>query len=506
MALRTVFVSLLLNLQHTSAYIKPTVIDTDVAIIGGGASGTYAAVRLREDFNTSVVVIEPRAHLGGHTSTYVVPEANTTLDYGVQSYLPYGPAIDFFARFGIGHQPFAAKRLIGVNVNVENGERLDDYSPPNINDTNEAFQRWIKIVSQYETLLEPDYWNFPQPSDIPADFLVPFEEFAKTNQLEAAIPRILTISGVGYGGVRNLLTFDIIQAFGASLTQGMLQSHAHLRWKTHRSTYNSSYIYANSTTVDMLDGTFFRPEGYNGLVYERALELLRSDVLLSSTVLEAKRTSTDIELSVEQGDTRYLIKARRVLYTAPPSLRNLAAFQADEKEVAVFSTMKEDAEFVGVIHAPGIPENFSITYLPSTTVPSNQLALKDWPYSLRLDSTGPSGLNLFRVIFGANYTLTSTEFEELVKKSVQDVQATGVVAGTCEVEFMALSDHTRPLWKQSAEQLKAGFVQDLYALQGYRNMWYTGYAWCTPYSSTVWACVDRLLPKILADLDADSTA
>jgi hypothetical protein len=168
--------------------------------------------------------------------------------------------------------------------------------------------------------------------------------------------------------------------------------------------------------------------------------------------------------------------------------------------------MKEDAEFVGVIHAPCIPEDSSITYLPSTAAPSNQLALKDWPYSLRLDSTGPSGLGLFRAIFGANYTLTPTEFEELVKKSVQDIQNTGVVAGTCEADFRALSDHTRPLWKQSAEQLEAGFVQDLYALQGYRNMWYTGYAWCTPYSSTVWACVDRLLPKILADLNSNSTA
>ena len=36
------------------------IITKDVAIIGGGASGTYAAVRLREDLDTSVVVIERR--------------------------------------------------------------------------------------------------------------------------------------------------------------------------------------------------------------------------------------------------------------------------------------------------------------------------------------------------------------------------------------------------------------------------------------------------------------
>jgi hypothetical protein len=40
-----------------------SVIERDVAILGGGASGSYAAVRLREDFGRSVVVIEPKDHL-----------------------------------------------------------------------------------------------------------------------------------------------------------------------------------------------------------------------------------------------------------------------------------------------------------------------------------------------------------------------------------------------------------------------------------------------------------
>lgn len=35
----------------------------DVAIIGGGASGSYSAVRLMEDYNVSVVVIEKNFNL-----------------------------------------------------------------------------------------------------------------------------------------------------------------------------------------------------------------------------------------------------------------------------------------------------------------------------------------------------------------------------------------------------------------------------------------------------------
>ena len=40
------------------------VIERDVLIIGGGATGTYAAIRLREDYKKSVLVIEKNDKLG----------------------------------------------------------------------------------------------------------------------------------------------------------------------------------------------------------------------------------------------------------------------------------------------------------------------------------------------------------------------------------------------------------------------------------------------------------
>jgi len=41
-----------------AAWTDSKVIERDVAIIGGGASGSYSAVRLKEDYNLSVVVVE----------------------------------------------------------------------------------------------------------------------------------------------------------------------------------------------------------------------------------------------------------------------------------------------------------------------------------------------------------------------------------------------------------------------------------------------------------------
>lgn len=69
-ALRSAALALLsltsLATAHTideSQFSAANTIIRDVAIIGGGASGTYAAVRLREDFKKSVVVVEATDHL-----------------------------------------------------------------------------------------------------------------------------------------------------------------------------------------------------------------------------------------------------------------------------------------------------------------------------------------------------------------------------------------------------------------------------------------------------------
>ena len=48
-----------------SKYSSSDVIKRDVAVIGGGSSGTYGAIKLR-DMGKSVVVVEKTGTLGGH--------------------------------------------------------------------------------------------------------------------------------------------------------------------------------------------------------------------------------------------------------------------------------------------------------------------------------------------------------------------------------------------------------------------------------------------------------
>ncbi|KAF2444239.1 hypothetical protein P171DRAFT_494478 [Karstenula rhodostoma CBS 690.94] len=429
-----------------SSFDAARVIQRDVAITGRGAARTYAAVRLREDLNISIIVIEPKNRLGGHVDTYAVLETNTTLEYGVQSYMQYGPTVGFFERFGVEIGPFTLRRLATINVDVEMGITLD-YTPPAANDATEALNKWLQFVEKYDNLVEPDFWNFPSRDKIPMEFLIPFKKIVREQKIESAVPRIVTISGIGVGDLQILSTSQAVQAFGLAVTKGVLE------------------------------GTFIQPKVSNSLLYQRAYELLKNDVRLGSTIQETERGSTGVRMT--------LIKAKRVLWIPYPSQDNLKAFEQDDKELQMFERW-----------------NTSVQYLPRKVEPSNHLAVRDHPYYLTLGTTGPSGLGLFRVMLGANYSVTYEEAKSVVTSSVQKLVEAGILnyTGHCEVDIKALSAHHGVLWPRESAALKQGFVQKLYSLQGHRNTWWTGRSWCEEYSSNVWTFTDTVLERLLKSL------
>lgn len=454
-------------------FLPTNIIQRDVVIVGGGASGTYAAIRLREDFNTSVVVIEPKNRLGGHVDTYTVPETNTTLEFGVQSYMQYGPTVSFFERFGIEFGPFASRRLTTYNVDVKTGKALD-YTPPALNDTTNALEKWLQFVEKYDTIVEPGFWNFPPPDKIPAEFLSPFGDFAREQEIQAAVPRIATISGAGIGSIQVIPTLHVVQAFGLAVTKGVLES------------------------------TLIQPKVSNSLLYQRAYDILKDDVRLNSTIENTHRDDLGVRIVIQSGadKVKTLIKAKRVLWTPYPSQDNLKTFAQDNKEQDIFKPWIPEWNYVGVASVPCIPENSSVVYLPRAVEPSNHLAVRDYPYSLNLGTTGPPGLNLFRVMLGANYSITYEDAEAIVKSGVQKLLAAETLnyTGQCEVSIKTLSSHNGVLWPREGEVLKNGFIQEMYSLQGRRSTWWTGRSWCEEYSSNVWTFTDTVLERMLKTL------
>lgn len=56
--MRFLVATLLCLATSVTARHLPNVLNKDVVIIGGGASGSYAAVRLRDDYGKSIALVE----------------------------------------------------------------------------------------------------------------------------------------------------------------------------------------------------------------------------------------------------------------------------------------------------------------------------------------------------------------------------------------------------------------------------------------------------------------
>ncbi|USW51636.1 Putative FAD/NAD(P)-binding domain superfamily [Septoria linicola] len=149
------------------AFFANNIIESDVAILGAGASGTFAAVRLREDYNLKVTVIEKQDRIGGHTHTYNDPATNKPVDYGVLSFWDYGPAKDFFARLRVEITPPPPPTGTSIYVDAENAKNLTGYKDPPFPNVLSSIGIYGNQSEKYNDILLPGYWNFPSRDAIP---------------------------------------------------------------------------------------------------------------------------------------------------------------------------------------------------------------------------------------------------------------------------------------------------------------------------------------------------
>lgn len=75
-------------------------IERYVCVIGGGASGVYAAISLI-DLNQAVVVVERNDFLGGQTHTYTDPDTDMPIDIGVVVFQSFSVVYKVFGKFDL---------------------------------------------------------------------------------------------------------------------------------------------------------------------------------------------------------------------------------------------------------------------------------------------------------------------------------------------------------------------------------------------------------------------
>lgn len=460
----------------TGAWLPESICDRiiikDVAIIGAGASGTYAAVRLKEDFNKSIILIEKQSRIGGHVSTYDDPDTSTPFDFGVNVFNDYGPAQAFFQRMGVPYSTGPRTPLTTQYVDFSTGLTVPNFTPPSASDRTAAFLRFLDVTEPFEPFLLPGYWSFPPPSQIPEDLLLPFGDFVNKYNLSAAVSQTFQVTGLGTRDMKSALTIYVLSAFGPPMIRALVGQ-----------------------------GSFFTPDSRRNMqLYEAVQARLGSDILRSSVVVQSVRTGLGHTLWVKSSATnRYtLVVARKLLMAIEPTEENMAPFALDGVERGVFSKFRFQTVHAGIVTHPSLPVGVSLTNTPAASAPDNYLALPVGNFNVRYDWMGGNSTN-WRVLMVGDEDFDTAAAQNLVKRDFERLVEAGTLpdSGGQALRIKAWANHGLMHAHVSADEIRNGFIQKLYALQGRKGTWWTGGAFSVQFQAVLWAFDDVLLPKIV---------
>lgn len=422
----------------------------DVCVIGGGASGTYTAVRLR-DLGRSVTVVEHQDRLGGHCETFHDPVTGGTLDIGVIIFHDLPLVRDFFARFNVPLAPYLGSGGSIEYMDFRSGRVVAGYEPP----VPTALPAYYELLQQFPYL--DDGFDLPDP--VPETLLQPFGDLVRERALTSAVP----------------LLFEYAQGFGDLLAKPSLYVMKNLGREVIQGVLSRSFL----TTA----------QADTSALYERATSFLGEDVLLRSHVLATRRDRDGIRVRVATPQGRRTVRCRRLVVTIPPLPRQLAGVDLDRTERAVFGRFRHEQYWTGVLRLSGLPDGLTLQNTGADTL--YHLPPLPGPYAIW--ATRLPGL--WEVKYGTTRRLTDAHVRAAIETSIARIRTAGTHPVRLErVEI--LKGHNPYELTVPVRDIAAGFYRHLYALQGRNRTYYTGAAWCTHDSSLLWRFTEQLLPEL----------
>jgi hypothetical protein len=286
----SLFVSTVLSIPSkypSSAFSPNDIITRDVAIIGGGSSGTHAAISLK-DASKSLVVIEVKGRLGGHTETYTDPVTGRAQDYGVLVFHNESTVLDYFARFDI---PLAIPEFATNRANYDLSTGLEvNISAPSPEALGAGLQTYGAFLAQYPELNSGMFL----PDPVPEDLTMPFGDFVVKYGIEAIVQTLYS-TNQGTGDILSMPVLEQARVNGLGLV---------------------AQLAAN--------GLISTAQRNNSELYGKAqVELLDADsLLLSSEVVNSVRHDDGVELVVETPDGVKLICAKKTPHYHPTETRS----------------------------------------------------------------------------------------------------------------------------------------------------------------------------------------
>jgi hypothetical protein len=240
-----------------SSPILNNTITRDVVVLGGGSSGTYAAIALR-DANLSVAVIEREHRLGGHTNTYIDPISRKPTDYGVVALGNIPIVWDYIKRLGLTPLNGTVDPGTIEFLDFETGKRNPYYVQK---DPTDAIKRYAEQLANYPYLDA----TYDLPDEIPEELLEPWGKFMEKYDL-GGMSREVFQWAQGYGDILDLPALYFVKFLSP-------------RW-----------------IGGLAGGGFVFPSTMNfSSIYAQATQELSKDVLFGSTVFSANRDTVDSE-------------------------------------------------------------------------------------------------------------------------------------------------------------------------------------------------------------------
>lgn len=437
-------------------YDTQDVITRDVAVIGGGSSGTYAAVNLQA-LGQSVILIEKEAVLGGHVNTYTDPTTGVTVDYGVQAFWNSTTTWGYFKLLGIPGEAYSIAPLTNAIYDFATGTPLTVTIANN-------FTTYAEQLDKYPYLAYS--WNLPVT--VPEDLLLPFQTFvAKYNLSNLAYTAYFYSQGLT--NFLQQLTINVFKMFDSTLLSGL----------------------AGHDVVP--------PNHNNKLIFEKGLDRLgSSNVLLSSTILATKRAAdeTGVLLVAKTPTGNKLIAVSKLVISIPPLLENMRSFDLNEKEESIFSQWTYSSYYTMLVKSTGLPSGYRFMNANSSTATYNIPQLPA-PYQIT-ESRIPG---LWYAWYGSPSPLTQDEVQTDVANIIKRLrQATAPNdSSRPSPEFVEFRSHTPFKLEVSEQALQSGFYNRLNSLQGERHTWYTGAAFISQASGILWNYTHSLLPGIIGN-------
>jgi len=448
------------GLSAADALATGHVVRRNVAIIGGGSAGTYAALRLR-DQGKSVVILERSERLGGHAETYRDPGTGAPIDIGVIIFPDIALVRNYFARFGVPLiNPPQGGGGSSKFVDFRTGAAVDAFNPSPA-ELGAALQTYFQLVTGPFAFLAQSGYQLPESGPLLDQLLLPFGKFAEQHGLKALLP-LFFLYAQGFGTLLETPAVYILKNLGPEVMAGILT------------------------------GAFVVVPTGVGSLYDAATEELASDVLFGASVVKVIRpTRGPVSIITTTASGPKLIQADKVLFTAPPTTANLCVFDLDPEESRIFGRFNPNHYFTAVVETQGLAPDLSLVNAAAKT-PANLAPLPG------IYSVSPSPIpGLTNVKFGSDTALSDRTVRSAIRSSLERVKLPGV--GPISVDgFATFKSHSPFALMVSPADIRRGFYKSLENLQGRRKTFYAGATFQTHSSASIWAYIEELLPRLSA--------